>query len=70
MTLDHRPPRPHHDVPDESEPGAPPVEPDEGPVPDLCPGEGTEPGREIGPLTGSAHVPLRAAHHRSVGVCP
>jgi hypothetical protein len=33
----HKPHHPEKDVPDEFEPGAPPVEPDEGPVPDFVP---------------------------------
>lgn len=28
---------PHHDVPDELEPGVPPIKPDEGPVPAMIP---------------------------------
>jgi len=31
MTHSHKPPHPNNDVPQEFEPGAPPVEPDEGP---------------------------------------
>jgi len=39
MTLSHfpKPNIPNNDVPEEFEPGAPPVEPDEGPVPDHIP---------------------------------
>jgi hypothetical protein len=39
MTLSHfpKPHIPNSDVPEEFEPGAPPVEPDEGPVPDHIP---------------------------------
>jgi len=35
MNLTHRPPHPMHDVPEELEPGVPPIEPDQGtpPVP-------------------------------------
>lgn len=33
----HKPHHPDNDVPDEFEPGAPPVEPDEGPVPTQVP---------------------------------
>ena len=36
-TMAHKPNYPNNDVPEEFEPGAPPVEPDEGPVPDFIP---------------------------------
>lgn len=35
----HRPPQPAEDVPDEFDPGSPPVEPDEGPDPLEFPGD-------------------------------
>lgn len=45
----HKPHHPNNDVPDDFEPSALPVEPDEGPVPALIPddpehGRGTHPG--------------------------
>ena len=36
-TKDNKPYLPHHDVPDELEPGVPSIEPDEGPVPAMIP---------------------------------
>lgn len=57
----HKPHHPNHDVPEEFEPGAPPVEPDEGPVPAIVP-EDSEPERIIAPGPNQAEVPtpLRA----------
>lgn len=47
----HRPPQPSHDVPDALDPPALPVEPDQGPVPDLIPDD-PEHDRVIDPATG------------------
>lgn len=44
----HEPHRPNHDVPEEFEPGAPPVEPDEGAVPAQIPDD-AEHERVVGP---------------------
>jgi len=57
----HQPHHPNHDVPDELEPSALPLEPDEGPVPAIIP-EDPEHERVIAPEPNQAEVatPLRA----------
>ena len=60
MTSTHFP-KPHHpndDVPEEFEPGAPPVEPDEGPVPALIPDD-PEHDRVIDPGANPARLTQR-----------
>lgn len=56
QTPNHQPHRPDTDVPDETDPGAPPVEPDEGPTPAQFPTD-PEPERVLDPSV----PPIRAA---------
>ena len=59
----HKPQAPTHDVPEEFEPGTPPVEPDEGPVPAFIPDD-AESERIVNPVTtqpGPADLPARHA---------
>jgi hypothetical protein len=53
------PHRPNNDVPEEFEPGAPPVEPDEGPVPTFIP-DGPEHEPDIDPAAHQARLSERA----------
>lgn len=62
----HKPHLPTHDVPEESEPDAPPVEPDEGPVPALIPDD-PENERKVNPV-GSQTRP--AGRHAEVAIPP
>ncbi|WP_088285072.1 hypothetical protein [Ideonella sp. A 288] len=62
-TLAHKPRYPNNDVPDEFEPGAPPVEPDEGPTPIPDPGN---PERD-GDQHPGAHPARSARARRSAG---
>jgi hypothetical protein len=58
--------KPHHpnDVPEEFEPGAPPVEPDEGPVPAFIPDD-HEHERVVDLGANQAQLPLHT--HRQIG---
>jgi hypothetical protein len=64
-----RPHQPNNDVPEEFEPGEPPVEPDEGPVPAFIPDD-PEYERVIDP--GANRVGLAQRTHRQVEAarCP
>lgn len=70
-TLTH-PPKPHHpnnDEPEKFEPGAPPVEPDEGPVPAHIPDD-PEHDRVIDPGTNPALQVQRRDQPLEVTLCP
>ncbi|PKO69814.1 MAG: hypothetical protein CVU22_03520 [Betaproteobacteria bacterium HGW-Betaproteobacteria-16] len=55
----HKPHHPEKDVPEEFEPGAPPVEPDEGPVPAFIP---EDPEHERAPNPGANEtLPIQGA---------
>jgi len=65
-------PKPHHlnhDVPEEFEPGAPPVEPDEGPVPPLVPDD-PEHDRVVDPAANLALQAGLTRHQVEVALCP
>lgn len=71
MTPTHNP-KPHHpnqDVPEEFEPGAPPVEPDEGPVPASIP-ENPEHEHVIDPGEGRPRLVRRTHRQVEVATCP
>ena len=64
-----KPHHPNHDVPEEFEPGAPPIEPDEGPVPAPVPDD-PEHDPVVDP---AANLALRAPpirHQMEVTLCP
>lgn len=68
MTPTHlpQPPHPGNDVPDDFEPGAPPVEPDEGPTPAHIPDDPEhdrviDPGAKHGLQTQRTHHLIEAA---------
>jgi hypothetical protein len=65
----HQPPHPKHDVPEDFEPGAPPIDPDEGPVPVRIPDD-AEHERVIDPA--AQQDPLDERIHRQLEVtrCP
>jgi hypothetical protein len=58
----------HDNVPDEFEPGAPPVEPDEGPVPASIPGD-PEHERVVDPAANSALQAEPIRQHMEVVLC-
>lgn len=63
-----QPDLPDNDVPDEFEPGAPPVEPDEGPVPAFIP-EDPEHERVIDPGAKRLVLALPTSHQLEVARC-
>lgn len=68
MTRAHiqSPRHPNSDVPEEFEPGLPPVEPDEGPVPALIPGD-TEHERDVDRGAIRTRWPARQSSQEVVG---
>jgi len=64
-----KPRQPDQDVPEEFEPGAPPVEPDEGPVPAFIPDD-PEHERVIDPGAKRAVLARPTSHHLEVARCP
>lgn len=71
MSLTHFP-KPHYpkqDLPEEFEPGAQPVEPDEGPVPASIPDD-PEHERVIDPGANRVRLTLRTFRQAEVARCP
>lgn len=71
MSLTHLP-KPHHpnnDLPDKFEPGAPPVEPDEGPVPALDPVDPAH-NRVVDPAANQTLQVQPTRHHVEASLCP
>ena len=64
-----KPHRPSHDVPEERDPPALPVEPDEGPVPALIPDD-PEDERVIAPAARQARPAQRTGRQVEVAGCP
>jgi hypothetical protein len=69
LTHPHKPHPPSNNVPDEFEPGAPPVEPDEGAVPSHIPDD-PEHDRVIDPGANLALQIQRLDHPIEVPRCP
>jgi hypothetical protein len=65
----HKPHHPDNDVPEEFEPGAPPVEPDEGPVPAQVPDD-PEHDRVVDPAANLALQAQPTRHQLEVALCP
>jgi len=70
MTSTHfpTPPHPYTDVPEEFEPGAPPAEPDEGPVPVFVPDD-PEHDRVLDPGANQARPTLHIHHQVEAAKC-
>lgn len=71
MSITHLP-KPHHpntDVPEEFEPGASPMEPDEGPVPALVPDD-PEHDRVVDPAANQALQAQPTRHQVELAQCP
>lgn len=69
MSQAHKPHLPNNDVPDGFEPGAPPVEPDEGPTPEPIP-QDPEHDRVVDPAARQTRLPLPMAQPVGVTRCP
>lgn len=65
----HKPHHPNDDVPEEFEPGRPPVEPDEGPVPANIPDD-PEHDRVIAPAVNLARLAQSSGRQVEFGRCP
>lgn len=65
----HKPHHPNNDVPEEFGPGAPPVDPDEGPIPAPVPEE-PEYDRVINPGANRALQAQFTSHQVEVAICP